>query len=90
MRDQYGNEVPDDLVVLDLEPSELLSCELKKVGLADWYKVDGVILVSYRAVDGLTETDPVDAGIELNQSTEILYINQVLHRWNGSDGFYHA
>ena len=39
MIDQYGNLVPDDLVVLDADPSDLTARELCAINQIDWYEV---------------------------------------------------
>ena len=100
MNDQYGNSVPDDLVVLDFAPKELSSEELVKIDAIDWYRPDldahpgfkNMILVSYcmlaKCIVGTFDgTDPQDCGLESISAVD--YIESVLHRW-GSDGFYHA
>lgn len=88
MKDQYGNDVPDDLVVIP--DIDLLSGdEIQVVDRADWYEHKGVILVAAKAIDHLSETDPQDAGIDKLPDT-IDQIDQCLHRYSDVDGFYHA
>ena len=90
MKDQFDNDVPNDLVVLSGEnPADMTLEMLEAVDRADWYEVDGVLLVSAAAVPGL-ESDPLDSGITLTETTEVLYVGHILKRWNEIDGFYHA
>jgi hypothetical protein len=102
MKDQYGQEVPADLVVLHFgfEPGEsvirgdrLEPEEVDIISKANWYEVEDVplILASYEAIDGLSELNPLDYGIDL-QAPEIK-INRIadpLKRYSWEDGFYHA
>jgi hypothetical protein len=89
MTDQYGEQVPDDLVVLDIDPSDLIREEREKIVNARWYEARNILLVSLSEIGGLTETDPADAGIELDKD-EIFYVDDILKRYNPIDGFYHA
>lgn len=95
MKDQYKNEMPDDLVSM---PSiEFLSDnEIKTVVNANWYDAyDGEdcgfsswLCVSAKAIDYLSEDaieDYIDRPIK-----EILLVNDILKRWSIEDGFYHA
>lgn len=86
MKDQYGNAVPNDLVLLPNYTH--LDEERKKVFEADWYDIDGIIWVSAKAIDYLSESDVEDSGI--NISGEIMYVDHCLKRGNEIDGFYHA
>jgi len=90
--DQYGNAVHvNDLVLLpDIE--WLDKSDVKTVERADWYEYDGVLMAPYKQLKGLSEDDPRDAGINLNQAEDgdIMYVNDVLKRFNPRDGFYHA
>ena len=89
MRDQYDNELPSDLVVLDLDPSNLIRDEREKIVNARWYEADGVLLVPFNEIGGLTETDPLDAGVDITR-TQVFYVDDHLKRYNPEDGFYHA
>lgn len=93
LKDQYGNDVPNDLVVLDDYLVTMLTKEqLDMVDKADWYEVENsdVILVSASAIDNLSETDPLDVGIDLAKAESIMLIDRPLHRYSSEDGFYHA
>jgi hypothetical protein len=100
MNDQFGSVVPDDLVVLDLDPQEMSNEELLKIDRIDWYRPDldahpgfgNLVLVSYKAlakcINGLFDgTDPKDCGLKSISAVE--YIAGILHRWE-PDYFYHA
>lgn len=91
MNDQYGNKIPDDLVLvydIDFTPDEI-----KLIDNADWYVVDlyhhkGLLCVSAKAVNYLLEDSPVDVFNSRIKTVE--YVGMVLHRYNEYDGFYHA
>lgn len=94
MFDQYGYPIPDDLLVLDaVDPDYLSDDELLLVDRARWYETpNGYILVPFE--------DVIDVGpIELFgfirdyddiDMSELVFIDPVLHRFSGEDGFYHA
>ena len=91
MNDQYGNKVPDDLVLIDdidFTPEEIIL-----IDNVDWYEVDlyhyqGLLCVSAKAIDYLFEIDPVD---EFNSEIKsVNYVSKVLRRYSEQDGFYHA
>ena len=90
-KDQYGEPIPNDLVVLSGEnPKDFIADGLKAVDKADWYEANGIILVPWHQTE-IFETAPEDAGLDLDDPTvEILKIDAVLHRYNEVDGFYHA
>jgi hypothetical protein len=91
MNDQYGNPIPDDLVVLSGEnPQEMTELGLTLVDAADWYEVDGILLVSAKSVQYFLETDPIDCGVRLTPRSKVYAVDYCLHRWNEEDGFYHA
>jgi len=95
MLDQYGNEIPTDLV--SMPDINFLSDEgIKIVANADWYDIytgenygfDAWLCVSAKAIDYLSEEnieDCLDRPIK-----EVLIVNDVLKRWSEEDGFYHA
>lgn len=94
MKDNYGEQVPDDLVLIPVI-EHLDESKIKMVVNADWYDVivymgDGetctVLCVSADAVDFLSE-DTLSG-----EPVEILRVNDVLKRWDAEsgDGFYHA
>lgn len=102
MKDQYGQEVPADLVVLHFgfEPGEtvirgdrLEPEEIEIISATAWYEVEGVplILASYEAIEGLSELNPLDYGIDLKATgIKINRIADPLKRYSLEDGFYHA
>lgn len=97
MKDQYNNEVPSDLVLLDSSwiGDFLKDTELWAINKLDWFKPSSLtklIFVSAsqleNCIEGLVDfTGPEDCGLE---KAEWLKIDQVLHRWDVNDGFYHA
>jgi hypothetical protein len=90
MRDQYGNAVPADLVVLPdywlLTPSEV-----EVVISMDWYECKGVLLVP---ANEISSDNPRDYGLEFDQdgnlTGKVTKVDACLHRCNDEDGFYHA
>jgi hypothetical protein len=94
MKDQYDNDIPDDLVILP--GFELLDAdEVKKIDQAAWYEAEHpqigrVLLASAVAIDNLSEDDLEGAtGIKL-EDCDVCYVAACLHRYNEKDGFYHA
>ena len=88
MKDQNGNLVPDDLVLM---PSiDILSLSgISTVDKAKWYEVNGWCLcVSAKEINYLSEDGLEDAGIEQIETVD--YVDGVLHRYSLEDGFYHA
>lgn len=91
-KDQYQNDVPDDLVLIPAlfqlsEPGQ------KKVLEVDWYDVTvdmvddvyDVLAVSADAINPI-KSKPISGEI-----IEVLYVNDVLKRWDEEEGeFYHA
>jgi len=88
MKDQYGNDIPTDLVILPTHES-LVDAEIKVVMSANWYESNGVLMASYKEIHGLTEVDPLDAGVVLS-TDQISYVAHALKRHSKEDGFYHA
>jgi len=90
MKDQYGQAVPADLVVL---PDFWLLTEdqVNIVDDMDWYECKGVLLVSQSDLGG---DDPRDVGLEIdpdgNLTAKVMKIDRALHRYSQEDGFYHA
>ena len=88
MVDQYGNQVPDDLVVLDF-PVVPDPAIVRAVEAIDWYESEDnprIVLASWAAVEtalggSLGAFDPTecdDAGVD--PSRGVTYVNRVLHR----------
>jgi len=103
MKDQFGLEAPDDLVVLekgwiDLFPPSVI----RAIDRLDWYQyrlADGTttpVLVSDAALRTVADSLVFDTyslsecGFELTASVELEQIAGVLHRYHEQDGWYHA
>ncbi|MFA5385555.1 MAG: hypothetical protein WC364_13045 [Eubacteriales bacterium] len=90
MKDQYGQAIPADLKIIP-EIGNLTQDEIILIDNLDWYEMDGFILVPENEVGG---DDPLDAGLAVdkdgNMMGKVMKIDQVLHRYNKADGFYHA
>jgi len=88
--DQYGKRVDVSRLVLLPDIDDLTDEEIMIVDAADWYEFDRCWLVApFYQLKGLSEDDPVDAGVDLLTS-EFLRVDHVLHRWRRKDGFFHA
>lgn len=86
-----------NLVVLDVMPQDLSASDLTKVERANWYEAHDesnghrLILVPFAQAGRVTETDPIDCGIDLSsRSVTLTRIDDCLKRWSEEDGFYHA
>lgn len=102
MKDQYGQEVPGDLVALHFgfEPGDgpihgdrVEPEDVEVIGRATWYEVEDhpVMLASYLDIQGLSEINPLDCGIDLQApGLKINRIADPLKRYSLEDGFYHA
>ncbi len=88
MKDQYGNPVPTDLVLLP-DFSDLTEQETDLIFRADWYECERVLMASFKAIGELSEDDPIDAGVDL-RCAQVFKVDDCLKRGNGEDGFYHA
>lgn len=90
-RDQYGRPIPDDLVLLPTSGDNwwLWDDEIETVLRVDWYEANDVLLASAKALNGLSEDDPIDAGVDLNR-VEVCRVADCLKRYSPEDGFYHA
>lgn len=104
--DQYGSKIPEDLVLLwhDLLDNILKSKEdfkLRNIDRLDWYKAVqyGGIFVSAIELEGAIGTTDAYHNTDFMTAEEIFgskvnptwnKIDSVLHRWNETDGFYHA
>jgi len=94
MTDQYGNEIPNDLVCLP-DINHLSDEDIKLVDNADWYEakhddVGEVLLVSGSGINWLEESTLEDATGIPHEWCEIARVDSCLHRFNSQDGFYHA
>ena len=92
--DQYGDPIPDDLVVLDREPEEFSEGELAAIDGLQWYeprKSGHCVLVSWRAfsavVGGTELASPEDCDVDPEMGFDL--INAPLHRYE-EGRFYHA
>ncbi len=96
LTDQFDRTVPEDLVAVILDPGMLGDEGIRLIDSADWYEVwnqdgpTGIILVSAKEIQYLSEVSPEDVGIRLTGDGEIMHIAHILKRWNYEDGFYHA
>ena len=79
MIDQYGNEIPNDLVYLP-EYNNVIADFIFSV---DWYSVGGDLCCSAEQIEYLSEEGPEDI-------FQVFKINDCLKRGNAVDGFYHA
>jgi hypothetical protein len=87
MKDQYGEDIPNDLVLMPSIES-LNEEELKIVDNANWYEQNKVLMVSAKEINYLSEDDILNADITLKED-KIFYIAFILHRFD-ENGFYHA
>lgn len=94
MKDQDGNEIPWDLVVLDFPEEvfkDLTLQELVNITKIHWYTNEEVtvMLVPYSELEkidlALSETDPIDAGI--TPDTELFYVAPPFRNFN-DEGFF--
>ncbi len=93
LKDQYGNNIPRNLVLLDSydmpDPYDIQTV----LNDVDWYEANGIILVSYEQLrnHGIPdlETDPLDIDINVN-TAKIVKIDDCLKRWSAEEGFSHA
>jgi hypothetical protein len=83
-------KIPNDLVLFP--PIDILSKEeIEKICDQEWYEADGILLISSRAIDFLSEASPEKAGIDyLKSARKIQRIPHCLKRFNEKDGFYYA
>lgn len=97
-RDQYGKEVPSDLVLLDNEWLNICtSKEISNLNRLDWYVIDTkpinrFIFASLSQLEpclkGLVDfIFPSDIGIK---DVNWLKVDSCLHRYSVEDGWYHA
>ena len=88
MKDQYGNEVPNDLVNLSCGPDRFNAEELEIIDAARWYGITHAwgedLAVSFEEVQGLVDAPLGDTPIDAK------YIDRVSHRWDEECGFYHV
>ena len=81
------------LAVLDI--AVVFPGDYDKIMQADWYLTvkngvirHGLFLIDSTVADCL-ETDPVDAGVDLDE-VELIRVDNCLKRYNAIDGFYSA
>lgn len=90
-KDQYDHPVPNDLVVLPCIET-LHKKDIIKIEQAIWYECEEkpwVIMASAQEIDYLSEVDPIDCDIDIENCT-VMQINDCLKRYSEEDGFYHA
>ena len=103
MQDQFGRNVPEDLVVLENDWLDLLPASVvEAIDRLDWYqyRLDGgkttPVLASASAIrqvsgDIVFDTSTLDEfGFSLPASAEVEHIAAILHRYSEQDGWYHA
>ncbi len=87
MKDQYGNDIPDDLVALTCSPDRFTEEELAIIDKARWYLVQHAwgqdLAVSFAEVEGLIDEPLGDVPISVQ------LIPPILHRYD-EDSFYYA
>lgn len=89
--DQYGNVVDTSRLVTLNGFDTSVEAEIDRILDANWYETEpnGVILVDFDELSDLVEdNDPADAGVVFGD--EISKIDNILHRFDPIDGFYHA
>lgn len=89
MKTQYDELVSSDLVVLDIKPLDVSDVTHRSIMKADWYEINGIILIDPVTIDCATETDPLDAGIDLSEIKVINRVADALKRFDG-DNYYHV
>lgn len=89
--DQYGNEIPEELVVLDNDISRYTDDEIQQIVQARWYETEKrhCILIPQSEAPDWIETRPIDAEVDMKVDA-LYFIDDVLKRWSEEDGFYHA
>ena len=89
MKDQNGNTVPSDLVILP-DPAMLTDEQIEQVLDAGWWELNShVLCASAQEIDYLSEAGPEDAGVTPTRG-RIDYVAGCLKRASEVDGFYHA
>lgn len=100
MKDQYNNEVPSDLVLLENNWLEWLKEEeVKKINQLSWYKVAAQYFTKFIFVSATELEKCIDGLVDFSTSKDVMdkeqneldwvYVDGVLHRSNISDGWYH-
>ncbi len=99
MKDQYNNEIPEDLVLL--ETNDVTIHFAKKIENLDWYCVrnkSGIFVSDKELTKIIGEHDFASIwDIHVNlfnraklENGDVSLVGNVLKRWNDKDGFYHA
>jgi len=86
MHDQYGDDVPDDLVLLP----DFYGDYADVIFGATWYERNSILMASASEIGEYSEDDPEDAGIVLDENSVVCRIPECLQRGSPEDGFYHA
>ncbi len=89
MLPQFGEPVPGDLVLMPSIKQPTFA-ETHLIFDTEWYEYENVLMVSGSAIDWLSESDPLDADIDLSAVEVIDRVSDALKRWDYTDGFYHA
>ena len=95
LKDQYGYDVPGDLVLIHWDYVTYGGPGMIDViDQATWYEADGHLLVSLQELETYAPLEcdyyePVDVGIDI-WTAKIFLVAYALHRWDTASGFYHA
>jgi hypothetical protein len=103
MKDNYGNDVPDDLVLIP-DYKLLTDEQIKQVTNARWYWVivnleskpepsdpdNGICELLCVSAAEIKDTPCLEEDKVCGEIEEVILINDVLKRWSAEDGFYFA
>jgi len=93
MKDNYGHDVPTDLVALTSGPDRFTDDELRAIVDATWYEVihshGEDLAVSFSEIGCIEALNPLENPLG-DTPIEVLRINDVLKRWSDEEGFYSA
>ena len=96
--DQYGDWIPEDLVVLSLSRTEANLLETNgflKIKNSTWYEVDGCLFISNKTLPDCIESNPSPREyFKDNKIRRVNRVDDVLKRWDEDETntifFYHA
>ena len=95
LTDQYGNAIPGDLTLLDINIKYLSPVELKNIDNLEWYafkgnKTNHVFVSQSKLEEVLDELVDYYSSADVRPKMPLVKIDSVLHRWTEEDGFYWA